>query len=477
MKDSFNVLDQAWIPTVTLSGHRQDMGIRETLANAHLLREISDASPLKEYSVYRFLGLFLMDALRPASEIDIEDLLDIGAFDMSKIENYIEQCQGEGVSFDLFDDNIPFLQSKLDEKIDTVEKPVSILDCTLPSGNNHVHFMHKAPEKIEAGEAVRLLLSTYLFCTAGAQGYPSGVYGAPPFFGVIKGKNLYETLINILLPISWIGIPFDEPPVLWRRKTRIKPKGDIPGTSWLQGMLFPTRRIHLIGDGNGYVRAVYLSQGENFINKETWKDPYVTYRNNDTSVFPLRPHADSPIWRNFCDLIDLPGNHASQLLQLYRTIHDGGNVALTLYGVETSQASYLSTQRYDLSFPILLTGQESVELLTRCIAAAQSLQRSLRKALSNINGLPDTQVVSAANEFEKDCESRFWRLCRLLSEGGNESPSLYSDYCDEISDAVMREYTNVCKKIHLRAHSLTMAEENRVVLFREVQKLKKGANL
>ena len=71
MSASFNVLDQAWIPVVTQDGREEMLGIRDTLMRAHELREISSVSPLEEYSLYRFLGLFLMDALRPESELDI----------------------------------------------------------------------------------------------------------------------------------------------------------------------------------------------------------------------------------------------------------------------------------------------------------------------------------------------------------------------------------------------------------------------
>ena len=142
MRASFNVLDQAWIPVVRMDGQEELLGIRETLDCAHELREISSASPLEEYGLYRFLGLFLMDALRPESEEDIEDLLASGCFDRTAIEDYIALCQSEGVSFDLFDEERPFLQSKYDPAIDGEPKPVSVLDFTRASGNNHTHFDH-----------------------------------------------------------------------------------------------------------------------------------------------------------------------------------------------------------------------------------------------------------------------------------------------------------------------------------------------
>ena len=305
MNVSFNVLDEPWIPVVTAEGKEEMLGIRQTLCRAHELREISSASPLEEYAMYRFLGLFLMDALRPESESDIEDLLENGRFNPEVIEGYIDLCEQEEVSFDLFDAKRPFLQSPQNAEFDGEKKPVSVLDCTRPSGNNHTHFQHLSGNinSVKADAAMRLLLTTYLFVTAAAQGYPSGVYGAPPYFSVIVGNNLFETLTAELLPSDYIGLPMDSPPVLWRRTEPILTKREVGATSWLQGMLFPCRRIRMIPNERGEVSEVYLSQGENYVNKESWRDPYVTYRRNDTSVFPMRPSSERAVWRNFCDII------------------------------------------------------------------------------------------------------------------------------------------------------------------------------
>ena len=473
MKATFDVLDRGWIPVVSESGEKLLLGIRDTLARAHELREISDPSPLEEYSLYRFLGLFLMDALRPEEEADIEDLYENGRFDMEQVERYIAQCRSEGVSFDLFDEERPFLQSKYDPKCDGQEKPVAALDCTLPSGNNHTHFHHARPERLGPERSLRLLLATYWFCTAGAQGYPSGVYGAPPFFGVIKGTNLFETLTALLIPVENIGIPFDTPPILWRRREPIQGKAEIGSTSWLHGLLFPTRRIHLIPDESGAVIGAHISQGENYLNKEAWRDPYATYRSNDASVFPLRPHMDSPIWRNYCDIIDIPGNHASQMLRLYRSIQNAQDVHLTLYGVETSQASYLSVHRHDLTFPVRLAERDTIDLLTACIDDAQQLRRSLEKALRDISAVPSSAVSNGSVQFDKVCETRFWLVCEKMSRGEHISSQVYNDYRADIAKDVLRVFDACLKSLKLRAHSLSDAEENRRRLSSEANKLRK----
>ena len=477
MKPSFNLLDRGWIPVVFPDGSIQELGIRETLEKAHELREISDPSPLEEYSVYRFLGLFLMDALRPRKKSSIRNLLREGKFDKEQIEKYIAQCQSEGVSFDLFDESKPFLQTSWGQDFKKDMKPVDVLDCTAPSGNNHTHFCHAGRERIQASEAARLLLNTYLFCTAAAQGYPSGVYGAPPLFSVIKGGNLFETLVSLLVPTDIIGIPFDDPPVLWRRTAPIQPKASIGSTSWLQGLLFPTRIVQLVPDEDGSVIGVCLSQGENYANKETWRDPGATYRTDkEGKPFPLRPHADAPIWRNVCDILDIPGEHASLILRLYQSLHPDETVHLTLYGAETNQASYLSVQRHDFSFPLRLAESERIELLSKCIEAAHRMYRALRRALSDVGVIPSASVSTALGNYDKACEERFWAMCDRAGDPLVDVREQYSSFCNDVCDSVLMTFDQTLAAIRLRAHKLALAEEKRDRLFFEANKLKKEAN-
>ena len=476
MRASFNVLDQAWIPVVRMDGREELLGIRETLYRAHELRELSSASPLEEYGLYRFLGLFLMDALRPESEEDIEDLLELGRFDRETIEAYISLCRGEGVSFDLFDEERPFLQSKHDPAIDGEPKPVIVLDFTRASGNNHTHFDHTPnAAAISPDKATRLLLATYLFCTAGAQGYPSGVNAAPPYFGVIQGKNLFETLAYTLLPLDSISIPFGSPPVLWRRAAPVVPKQEIGKTSWLLGMLFPTRRIHLIPNEEGTISSIYLCQGENFVNKPSWRDPYVTYRNGKDGFFPMRPSADRAIWRNLCDIVNVPGKQAEQLLTLYCRMHTQNAVNLTLYGVETSNASYLGIYRHSLSFPTALAeNADTVDALRFCIVSAETLAKALRKALSQIEVLPESAVSVAVQQYYQGCETLFWQFCGKAAECKPGKDEVVC-YCDSIATEAVGAFSSALERLNLRASALAAAEQQRLFLYISIHKLKKEA--
>ncbi len=462
--------------------HRGSRRSRRTVrknCSAHELREISSASPLEEYGVYRFLGLFLMDALRPRRESDIEDLLDAGRFDPSAIEDYIALCEGEGVSFDLFDEMRPFLQSPPDAALDGERKAVSALDCTRPSGNNHTHFLHPADNhaKLEPGKAMRLLLTTFLFSTAAAQGYPSGVCGAPPYFGVITGKSLFETLTNCLLPTEHIGIPLDTPPVLWRRTEPVVPKREVGASSWLQTMLFPNRRVRLVPDETGLVSGVCLCQGENYVNKESWRDPYATYRRNETSVYPMRPSSERAVWRNFSDIVDRRGGGASQLLTLYPSVHDSDTVELRLYGVETSQASYLGVYRYSLRFPLSVTEDENSRLLLqRGIAASEDLAKALGRAMASVKELSGTAAAQTVRQFFRDCETRFWLLCDAVGALG-PAEDLFLQFCEDISAAAGEAYSSAVSEANLRARALASAAEGRALLMRSIGKVKKEAGM
>ena len=169
---SFNILTQPWIPVSEKDGTTKEVGLLEVLEQAHIFCGIQDSSPMVEYSVYRFLIVLLMDMLRPADEETLDELLEEGRFDPDVIHDYVAQCQKEGVSFDLFDSEHPFLQTNYRKDWDREPKPVSTLDYSIPNGNNHIHFEHKREKVVYTpGKALRMMLAAQIFCTAAAQGY------------------------------------------------------------------------------------------------------------------------------------------------------------------------------------------------------------------------------------------------------------------------------------------------------------------
>ena len=409
MSYHFNVLTEPWIPVVDPSGNQQELGILDTLERAHELREISDGSPLVEYGLHRLLCVFLMDALRPEELFDIEDLLEEGRFDMEKIRDYVQTCQEEGASFDLFDEERPFLQTPYREEWDKEKKSAAYLDCTIPTGNNHVHFCHAREEiLLSYGQAARFLTTCPLFITAGAQGYPSSINAAPPFFTLLQGRNLFETLVNTMVPLEEIE-DFDSIPVSWRSHKAVVPKQQEAQTSWIYGMLYPARRILLIPESEG-VREIYFSQGMNFCEPLNWTDPHVTYRYGKDGRFPWRPNGTKAVWRNLQDLVDVGGRHAPKILELYTRRQAGGEVHIKLYGVETSQASFVDLHSYDLKIPVSLTKEGRAEVLGQCIGECESLAKTLGKAFI-CHGITEHMESETVQSYYNLCEGRLWQFC------------------------------------------------------------------
>lgn len=480
MSVSFNVLDAPWIPVVRMDGSRELMGVRETLRCAPELKEISAVSPLEEFSVYRFLSVFLMDALRPKRSSGINKLLKQGSFDMEQIEAYISLCESEGVSFDLFDEKRPFLQTAYVKEWDKDPKPISAIDCFLPSGNNHLHFEHDRVESraVPLDKAARLLLTIQQFCTAGAQGYPSGVNASPPYFGVVKGGSLFETLAYTLMPTQSMEIPFDDPAVIWRSSEAVVPKRTVGETSWLRGMLFPARRVMLIPPENGAdITKIYLSQGENFVHKESWTDPFVSYRTLETGRVPLRPKREKPVWRSLFDIIDVKGNHASPLLSQYVRLTDTPYAHITLYGVETSQASYLDVMRHDLRFRRDITEREEViELLKQSVAAAERLARRLRHCLRDENIVPENVAIDAVNRYYGQCEAQFWKLCEDSATAA-AMQELFRSWCQTIGQFAVEAYATAMQNVNLRGKALARAAQQQRWLHIEIRKIKEEAEV
>ena len=386
-----------------------DLGLLEVLAKAHELREITDGSPLVEYSLYRLLGVFLMDAFRPEELLDIIDLLEDGKFDKSIIEDYVRRCKEEGASFDLFDDKHPFLQTPYREEWDKEKKTAAYLDCRIPTGNNHVHFNHLSHEvKLSYGQAARLLAAGPIFTTAGAQGYPSSINAAPPFFSLIKGKNLFETLVNMLIPIEDIE-DFDSIPVFWRSNKTVVPKQKEVRTSWLYGMFYPSRRVLLMPEEDG-VREIYYSQGMNFCEPANWTDPHVTYRYGKDGRFPWRPNVKRAVWRNLNDLVDVNEQHAPKILEVYAKIHEIGNMNISLYGAETNQASYVDMHSCDLQIPVILTKNGRAAILQQCITECEGVAKDLGKAFL-CSGITIHMSDEVVKNYYNLCEAKLWQFC------------------------------------------------------------------
>ena len=485
MNQTYNILERNWIPVIDSAGNSRRIGLRDLLLKAHELKEVSSANPLTEFSIYRFLSVFVMDMLRPETTGDIEDILEAGKFETEELDAYLEVCDKEGVCFDLFDEKKPFMQASFNPDVDKSIRAANYLDIVSPQGNNPLHANHCAEGELSIPfeDVLPAILSSQIFATAGIQGFPSSINGAPPYFAVIKGASLFQTICYMLVPLEEIDIPFDEPKVFWRENQDIVPKQVVTTTSWLYGMLFPARRIIAIPDWETEtVKSVYYSQGLNFTLPDNWADPEVTYRTNDTGRFPWRPDQQKAAWRNIYDLIDIQDRKAPEILRVYME-HSPGNYAdISLYGVETSQASYLQLMYHDMRIPVaVIHDPVRVRCLKECVLRSENVVVQMRLSISHkgvsdkLESLLNSLMSECIQRFYRSCESELWHLCdtELIAEDFDEKKTIQS-WSKKIAEFALDAINTLEQRVQLSSENLILFYQLQAPLTKYLYKLRKG---
>ena len=118
MNHSFNLLDQAWIPVITVDGGFLELSLRDMLAKAPILREIACDTPIQSTAILP-VALAILHRVFDPQDFDAWKILrEAGAFDMEKVDAYFDRWRER---FDLFDARRPFMQmpeARVDAEID-----------------------------------------------------------------------------------------------------------------------------------------------------------------------------------------------------------------------------------------------------------------------------------------------------------------------------------------------------------------------
>jgi len=286
---SYNLLFEKWIPAMNFQNQVQVYSILEILENAYNLREIYDSSPIFEFGMYRFLFAFILDAFS-ITITSVKSIIEQKKFDLQTIQDYIALWKSR---FDLFDNKHPFYQTPdLDEK---KCHSVSILIQNFPHGINSSFFIHKNPQSLSPEICAQALCSFPAFITSGGKGNSPSINGMPPWYFMLKGHNLFETLMfNVYAFISsssLMGIPF------WRSDVCVSKKS-FDSAMILEGLTWQPRIVHLFPSTGGtceysgknvplLIKNVIFRAGwGRNKKKELWKDSNVAY----VKKKPFRPN-------------------------------------------------------------------------------------------------------------------------------------------------------------------------------------------
>ena len=324
-KIHLNVYYDPWINAMYCDGHENVLSLHDCLTQAEDIKSlyIKDAQYSLDQTVpYTLLTMLLARVFHPDHDEKL-DMFDEGAFDVNKVDEYIKGCEEQGVSFDVFDDNRPFLQDpdyknrKEKSEASTVKKKdetstVGILDPLMVSGNNTVFYHNR--NYCTGGSAVEDTLfmtppqfiasvaRNHMYHNSSGQSCGTGYTPSqPPLHCIIHGKNLFETLI-ISIPPNAHGVP------LWERRYDMTipeiESVDNESLDYLSSALLPTTSIHFGEVENGVVKNIYYNgniykdkkkealkpkefTSKFFVKEDTGINHFLLKNNKKDKIYPL----------------------------------------------------------------------------------------------------------------------------------------------------------------------------------------------
>jgi len=406
---SFNLLTKPWIPTQDRQGTIAERGILDVLREAHMLRGVTDPAPPVEFGIIRFLVAFITDLYQVKTISDMEDLLDQGQFDSVKLEKYAVELRDR---FDLFDPVRPFYQVPAAQMIKKKgTEPVARLFQHLPAGNFHIFFTHTVAASHAFSPAVcaRALCTIPPFMTPGGAGYYPSVNKTPPWYVVVEGRTLYETLVlNICgkdLPTKNVNLP-----PAWKAMDPTPEKVTIQKFSTLQGLTWQARRISLIPSEGGnctysglksdvLIREIMFGPGPKA--DGPWTDPNVAYVISNKGPIPIRPQEDRASWRDIGPLMLLRESEyqaeggkkafncpavVQQFTELRQnsTLPEDTPLVVTAYGIRTDMKMKIFEWLGDrLALPKRVATQPNLRVqVQRALDLAEYVNATLRAAIS-----------------------------------------------------------------------------------------------
>ncbi len=215
MTDSFNLLDEPWIPVRRLDGSEADLSLRAAFAEAHTIRTLNGELPTQYAAILRLMLAILHRAAPTAGhpEERWSGLWERGRFDAGAIDQYLMPYAER---FDLLHPVAPFYQvaDLHTEKGEFSSLARLVLD--VPAGEQFFTTRTASSlDRMPLAEAARWVVHSQAYDPSGiksgavgddrvknGKGYPIGIAWCG-WLGmvILEGRSLFETLLlNLVLP-------------------------------------------------------------------------------------------------------------------------------------------------------------------------------------------------------------------------------------------------------------------------------------
>lgn len=422
MAFSFNLIDQPWIPCIRLGGKLDELSLRDTLTQAHTLREIRGDTPLETASLLRLLLVVLHRVFGPkdtAAWRTLWERRDLG-LDMPQVNHYLDQTQIYA-GFELFGGGRRFYQSR-DSRAG--EKSVISMALEMASGSNATLFDHHTEDAgiaFSAAQAARSLIVSQNFGFGGLSGLPEKFTDAPCAKGIIffaEGRSVVETLILNLVRYHEdkpIPQPQNNDLPAWEMADPFESR-DIP-SGYLDYLTWHNRHIWLVPeDLDGKLSVRYMSWSPGLVMKVKDSDPMKQFvGDRENGYDPLCFRADRALWRDSSLLLrinddDRPPAVVRWMSDLARRGLIGHEQSYQLrgLGMAKDRASLEFLRAESMPLPLtLLENNEAVGQLSVALELAEKAATRLRMSVFNLARL---LVVPNTKEVETDDEHTLAKL-------------------------------------------------------------------
>lgn len=327
---SFNLIDEPWIRVRMLSGEVVERSLRDTLAEAAVIKNLAGELPTQDAAVFRLLLAVLLGATRPRHPRTDDECLDLfedwwgrGSIPADVVDPYLELSRAR---FDLLHPETPFYQVAGLTTSSGNRSGLTKLIGELPSGQPF--FTTRGGEEVTSvslPEAARWLVHCQAFDPSGiktgavgddrvkgGKGYP---FGYPAWAGnlglaIAEGENLFETLV---LNLPWRTSGPDDLPV-WERPELgpgIDEKHPLP-TGPADAFTWPSRRVRLFVDLTRVV-DVQISNGDKLAPQNlhpiepmsAWRHSMAQSKAGNAVRMPVVHDPSRRIWQGLGPLLQL----------------------------------------------------------------------------------------------------------------------------------------------------------------------------
>lgn len=415
MNPSFNLIDQDWIPCLTVDNKLKEFTLYDMLVNAHDLKAICCETPIISAAIMPMMLALLHRVFGPAGQRDWQALWNQGTFPKQPLNDYFSQWHDR---FDLFHPERPFYQVK-----DGRVKPKSVIHLIHSIGNTGTLFTHATDTKglrLSPATAARYLITDRYFRTAGLSGLDEKFTDSPFTRGVLfyaEGANIFETLLLNLVkyPDEYIMLHTDADKPVWENDSPFDRRNTPYG--YLDYLTWPSNRVWLIPEsdkrGEVYVQYMTVAPGLN-LDAEV-KSPQKQYiqreKKGETTWSFLYFNSSRALWRDYHSLLMLntkdiePPAVVEWLseLALDGMIEDDQDLKLTAIGMLADQAKPIFYRQEPMPLPAtLLSERTDRQFVFQAIKDAEGMADTLRNTL---NTLAD-EVLMRGSERKPDSKDR-----------------------------------------------------------------------